>query len=207
MEANQILQVLVGCVSAFLVGSFPTSYILVKIKTGSDIRTMGSGNIGATNVFRSVGWRLGLVVLLIDFLKGLIATTVIANAVDFAIVSTSSQQLIVGICAILGHVFTPFMKFKGGKGVATGAGVALGIYPLQFIISLFAWGIILRIWRYMSVASIGGAFTFAIACAFMINNYFHVAVTFGLAIFITWTHRANIKRLLRNEEIKFNVRR
>lgn len=192
---------------AFLVGSLPTSYLLVKWKTGQDIRKLGSGNAGATNVFRTVGRAEGCTVLFIDFCKSLGAVLILSYSLTFPFTSFVTYQFLIGLCAILGHVFTPFLRFKGGKGVASAAGVALAIYPFNFFIALATWSLMLLWLRYMSVASISGAAAFAITGIFTMENRLHLILAIICAIFIAWTHRSNIRRLLKREETKFQIKR
>jgi glycerol-3-phosphate acyltransferase PlsY len=197
---------LIAVLAAFLIGSIPSAYLWVKIKTGKDIRTMGSGNVGATNVFRSVGRLDGIGVLVLDALKGILGV-VLGSLIWEPVLTTPTvdPQLIgfgLGIAAILGHVFTPWLKFKGGKGVATGAGVALAVYPTPFFLAFVVWSVLLKTTRYMSVASIAAAYAFAAATAWIIPNKTHAVIALAAAVFITWTHRANIDRLRKGSETK-----
>lgn len=197
---------LAAVLAAFWIGSIPSAYLWVKVKTGKDIRSMGSGNVGATNVFRSVGRMDGIWVLVLDALKG-VGGVLLGGAIWNASVRQpeADAQLIgfgLGIAAILGHVFTPWLKFKGGKGVATGAGVALAVYPLPFFFAFLIWSALLKATRYMSVASIAAAYVFAAGTAWTVPNKAHAVVAFAAAIFITWTHRANIDRLRKGSESK-----
>jgi glycerol-3-phosphate acyltransferase PlsY len=196
----------ISVLTAFLIGSIPSAYLWVRIKTGQDIRTMGSGNVGATNVFRSVGRLDGIGVLVLDALKGILGV-VLGGAVWNPVLTTpaADPQIIgfgLGIAAILGHVFTPWLKFKGGKGVATGAGVALAVYPTPFFLAFVVWSVLLKTTRYMSVASISAAYAFAAATAWIVPNKVHALVALAAAVFITWTHRANIDRLRKGSETK-----
>jgi glycerol-3-phosphate acyltransferase PlsY len=197
------MSALLALAAAFLLGAFPTSYLLVRWKTGRDIRTLGSGNPGATNVFRTVGRAPGIAVLAADLLKGLLAASVLpAGALPF---EPETAHLVLGVAAILGHTFTPFLGFRGGKGVATGAGVALAVYPLNFLLAFAVWWALLLTFRYMSVASIAAAYVFAASVVFTLSNRWHWLIAFACAVFITWTHRGNIRRLLRGEEPPFLV--
>lgn len=189
--------------AAFLLGSIPSAYLWVRVKTGKDIRTMGSGNVGATNVFRCVGRADGVAVLALDAAKGIAG--VLLGARLCGPETWGDPQLVgfgLGCTAILGHVFTPWLRFKGGKGVATGAGVALAVYPAPFLLALIAWALILRISRYMSLASILSAYVFAGSIYWLVPNKIHALITFFAALFITWTHRANLARLRQGTESK-----
>lgn len=197
---------LIAVLTAFGIGSIPSAYLWVRAKTGKDIRSLGSGNVGATNVFRSVGKMDGIGVLALDALKGVLG--VLIGGVIWGASSRQSDadlQLIgfgLGIAAILGHVFTPWLNFKGGKGVATGAGVALAVYPVPFFLALSVWIVLLKVTRYMSVASIAAAYAFAAATAWAVPNKTHAAIALAAAVFITWTHRSNIDRLRKGSETK-----
>lgn len=193
-------------VAAFLVGSFPTSYLLVKALRGKDIRQLGSGNPGATNVFRCVGAKEGLLVLGIDILKGFLAVSLLGIFVSETPVSDRTFALFLVIASVLGHAFTPFLKFRGGKGVATATGGGLAVYPIPLVMALLVWAIFLFGTRYMSVASIAGAYSFVVGCLIFVPERHHAAIALGIAFFITWTHRANIHRLRRGEEGKFSIR-
>jgi len=197
--------VLIVIVFAFLLGGTPTSYIIVKWRTGKDIRTLGSGNPGATNVFRAVGRKEGVLVLILDALKGILAVVILGGVSHNLDLPLKSFQLIVGLTSVLGHVFSPFLGFKGGKGVATSTGVVLAIYPLITVIAVTVWVICLRIVGYMSVASMVGAFTFAAAGFVLISDPFQKLLTVFAALFIVWTHRSNIKRLVEKSEQKFSI--
>jgi acyl phosphate:glycerol-3-phosphate acyltransferase len=183
---------------AFLLGSIPNAYILVKWKTGKDIRQLGSGNVGATNVIREAGKALGFTVLFLDALKGLLAVLIF---------SPQHSPILLACCAILGHVFTPFLGFKGGKGVAVGAGAALAIYPFHFILALVAWFFTLKIFKFISLASMVAAYVFALSALFTYSFRSDTLTLLALSFFLTWTHRSNIRRLLKGQEPPFNINR
>ena len=151
-----ILIVVVG----YLLGSIPTGFLVAKAK-GIDIRSAGSGNIGATNVFRILGKPAGIFVLLVDALKGFAACSWLAGVV-FRVFSVPPEQtenlrILAGICAVLGHNYTCWLKFKGGKGIATSAGVYFALAPLAAGIALGTWMVVFVLSRYVSVASIAAA--------------------------------------------------
>lgn len=199
-----------GLLAAFLIGSIPSAFVWVRIRTGKDIRTLGSGNVGATNVFRSIGRKDGILVLACDALKGVLGVVIGRLIWHYAPASDGTAGILdykligflLGIAAILGHVFTPWLGFKGGKGVATGAGVALAVYPIPFLLALVSWMAILKITNYMSVASILAAYCFAASTAWLIPNKTHALIALAAALFISWTHRANIDRLRKGSEPK-----
>jgi len=144
MEARRNMSAFASFLSslsiAFLIGSIPTAFIYVKLKTGEDIRSLGSGNVGATNVMRVVGKKHGIFVLFADALKGIVSVLLLSFyfSVDHNALSPKTYQFLIGLSSILGHVFTPFLCFKGGKGVAVSAGVGISIYPFQFLTALFS---------------------------------------------------------------------
>jgi glycerol-3-phosphate acyltransferase PlsY len=141
---------------SYLVGSVPTSIIVGKLLKGIDIRQHGSGNAGATNVFRVLGWKAGLVVLLIDIAKGVIPTVWVSqlglqSGFSWEFVNF---QIVAGLCAVFGHIWTIFAGFKGGKGVGTGAGMVIGLAPLTVLICLGVFVIVVAATRYVSLGSV-----------------------------------------------------
>lgn len=183
---------------SYLLGSIPTAYIIGRMK-GIDIRNHGSGNIGATNVYRVLGWKLGIITFLIDVIKGFLPTYISMKITQNPYITISC-----GISAIIGHVFTIFLNFKGGKGVATSTGVFLAIATYQVIISLLIFIIIVRIWGFVSLATLISTLFFTII-SFISNiriefKYF----TAFTAVIIFLTHLPNIKRLLTGKELKYN---
>jgi len=199
---------LIGAVIlSYLIGAIPTGYICGKLLKGIDIRTLGSGNVGATNVFRVVGKIPGLVVFIIDFLKGLVAVTVIPFCVNrfFShpeVFSHSYIYLLLGIAAISGHIWTIFLKFKGGKGVATTAGVITGLAPLVFVTCFGAWLVVFFIWRYVSLASITAAVLLPVTAGLTGQSIDFVIFCSVLALLGVYSHRSNIRRLLKGNENK-----
>lgn len=195
-------------VIAYLFGSIPTAVIAGKLLKNIDIREHGSGNAGATNVLRVLGWKAGLVVLLIDMFKGFVPvfwiTTAIAGNSEYLIYF----QILAAIMAIIGHIWTIFAGFKGGKGVGTAAGVFLGLAPLALSLSLIVFIIIVSITRYVSLGSLAGSLTLAITLTiqkFVLKQYIpDVLLYVGIVIVaLIWiAHRENIKRLLTGTENK-----
>lgn len=192
--------------AAYFIGAIPTAYIFGKILKGIDVREYGSGNVGATNVFRTVGKGPGIAVLVLDFLKGIFAVTVIPavlQKVGFDVRTDGSFViLMLGAAAIAGHIWTVFLKFKGGKGVATTAGVMAGLSPVLFLSCFGVWVIIFAIWRYVSLASIAAAAAlpvFAVLTGQGIGIILFCAV---LCMVGVYSHKSNIKRLLQGQEKK-----
>jgi glycerol-3-phosphate acyltransferase PlsY len=200
-------------ISSYLLGSIPTAYLVARFCKGIDIRTVGSGNVGATNAFRVLGKPLGVFVLLFDILKGFFVTAILTLFVDAAAISVSMDlaRISAGILAIAGHNWPIFLKFKGGKGVATSLGVLSGLAVvtpgLRLVLGLcvLVWLIVFLGFGYVSLASIICALAFP-ASMFFFNNsvvlrIFSVVVAF-IAIF---RHKSNIRRLLEKKEhrVKF----
>ena len=156
-----MLFALAAIIAAYLIGSIPTAYIFGKTLKGMDIRKYGSGNVGATNVFRTVGKVPGIIVLVLDYLKGFIAVTLIPHLVHMYTSDPVADQSIfyiaLGAAAIVGHIWTCFLGFRGGKGVATTAGVMTGLYPGIFLTGLLIWILVFSIRKYVSLASLAAA--------------------------------------------------
>jgi len=183
---------------AFLTGSIPTAYWYAKYVHHLDIRQHGSGNIGATNSLRVLGKKAGIIVLLIDLLKGLIPV-LIARYLGFPPEST----LLVGICAVLGHLFSPFVGFKGGKGIATAFGVILAFSPWGALVSIMVFGIVLYFSRYVSLGSICGVLAFWVYIFFEPGRSLQVLLLASvLAVLLIISHRKNLGRLWKGEENK-----
>ena len=183
---------------AYLLGSIPFG-LLVARSRGVDIRKVGSGNIGATNVLRSVGKPWGILVFLLDFLKGLAPALLAAR-----LSPVTDAGLYCGFAAIAGHNWPVWLGFKGGKGVATSAGVLAGAAPLTILPGLLTWIIVLKTTRYVSLASILAAVVVAAsAWIFYADHPVVAALLTVLALLVIVRHRANIGRLLRGEENRF----
>lgn len=188
--------------AAFLLGALPSGFIIGKLQ-GVDLRTVGSGNIGATNARRVLGKRSGILTLLFDAGKGALAAS-LDYLIPLAEGTASTLNPLYGICAIAGHCYSPFLKFKGGKGVATGLGVFLVISPAAAAVGLFVFACAYRLSGFASVGSISAA------AALPIAMYFSVSRTYSLpeisagcvaALVITINHRSNIRRLIRRQEL------
>ena len=206
--------VLLAFVSSYLIGSTPTAYLIGKWTRGIDIRQHGSGNVGATNVFRTVGRGWGSVALIGDMGKGFLVTYFaapyffqLANPSAFSLISF---QLLLGLLAIAGHTWPVWLKFHGGKGVATSCGVFLGIYPKAVLLALAIWILVAFLSRYVSLSSIIAAFSFSIWLFVFYRNssdfFLSLVISVVLFIFIVWTHRKNISRLFAGTESKIGSR-
>lgn len=186
-------------VGAYLLGSIPTGLLLAKA-FGVDIRTKGSGNIGATNVYRTVGKKLGILTLAGDCLKGLVPVLV-AKGMGLP----AGMVAAVGLAAFLGHVYTVFLGFKGGKGVATALGVFLGVSPLSILLALAVFIPVLYKWRFVSLASITAAGVVPIAVALIERRPEPTAMALVIASIVIWRHRENIARLRAGTENVFKA--
>lgn len=198
---------------AYLLGAIPFAFILGKVLKGIDLRKVGSGNIGATNLVRAAGFKIGVFGLILDVLKGVIPVIVIADLIKTNYgLSRDSLRLILGIASISGHNWTIFLNFKGGKGIATTLGVLIGlaikniiILKITFMLALI-WGVSFISIGYVSLASIISAFFLPIFLyIFKLNKDF---IIFGIVmtIFAILRHKPNIYRLLQHKEQHFNIK-
>jgi glycerol-3-phosphate acyltransferase PlsY len=205
---------LCGGVAAYLLGSVPFGFLIAK-GCGKDIRTLGSGNIGATNVFRSVSKPLGILTFALDFLKGLCGVKLIpalAAACTDAPGAGMGLALFCGAMTVAGHNWTCFLGFKGGKGIATSAGLVLGLTPAGVGLAFAVWLALFLGTRYVSVASVGAALTLAAGVWWPLRLYAAHGIWFPcvltlLALLAVWKHRSNIARLRAGTESRFDFRR
>lgn len=216
-----MLNLIVITILSYLVGSIPTSIIISKMVRGIDIRDHGSGNAGGSNVFRVLGWKYGVFVIILDALKGALAVIVVArlylgsfpfpNATpfdDFTLV-----QIIAGIAAVLGHIWTIFADFKGGKGIATSLGFLVAIITIDLLLALAVFSIVVLVSRYISLGSVVAAISVPIIMVVRENIFgvdisgYHTILPFTifLAFLVIYTHRANIGRLLNGSENKISL--
>jgi acyl phosphate:glycerol-3-phosphate acyltransferase len=204
--------------ASYLLGSIPTGYLLVRLFRHQDIRSIGSGNIGATNVLRSGGKGLGALTFALDMLKGCCAvwlgTVVWTSLLLFVhIVPTfplRDMQALAALCAVLGHMFPVWLRFKGGKGVATGFGVFLVAAPWAALAAITVFALVLAISRYVSLASIIGAASFPAFAWFLVTGdkpAFFIGVQTAVALLIIVKHHQNIRRLLSGTESRFGARK
>jgi glycerol-3-phosphate acyltransferase PlsY len=197
--------------AAYLLGSLPFGLFAGRL-AGIDLRQHGSGNVGATNVVRVLGKRIGITVFVLDFLKGLIPAAFFpafaAPAIDPE-TSRDALSLGFGLAAVIGHVFPIWLGFKGGKGVATSAGLCFGLAWSATLLAFAVWYLVFRLFRYVSLASLASAFAFPLAfiaiegpeAAFGPRRIVTLTAVL-LAAGIVYTHRSNIGRLLRGEELR-----
>lgn len=194
---------LFSALGAFLLGSIPTGYLVARVK-GIDIRRHGSGNIGATNVFRTLGKPLGILVFVIDALKGFAAVWLGQHSGD----GSAWTGIVCAVAAIAGHNYTPWLGFKGGKGIATSAGVLLALMPWAVLAIAMVWILVFRISRYVSLASICAAAALPLAVAALwYAGCGGNGPLLGFALLISalaiWRHRSNMARLRAGTEPRF----
>ncbi len=197
--------IFIGCaVACYFLGSIPTGFLWAKAR-GIDIRKVGSGNIGATNVMRALGKGPGLAVLLIDAAKGFLPVYVAPRL--FPSVDRTTLQITCCIFVIAGHNWTCWLRFKGGKGVATSSGALLAFLPVPFLCAFGVWAIIFAIGRYVSLASIGGAVALPIATLFHEKDTTTFVFTVVLAAVVIYKHKSNMQRLLAGTENRIGKRK
>jgi glycerol-3-phosphate acyltransferase PlsY len=203
---------LVVGIAAYLLGSIPTGYLVARARQ-VDIRHLGSGNIGATNVFRTLGRTLGTFVLAVDFMKGLVACRILAPGIVALLlprlgagsVQHEVAMLVAAVAAILGHNYTCWLHFRGGKGIATSAGVLTAMVPWALLVGLGVWVTAFALFRYVSLASITAAITLPLAVWLTGGSLTLILVTLGLGTLAIYKHRSNIQRLLNGTEHRFGA--
>jgi glycerol-3-phosphate acyltransferase PlsY len=190
----QVVGFIVLFVLAYLLGSIPFGLVVGKVFYGVDVRQHGSGNVGTTNVFRVLGKRAGTVVMICDILKGYLPAAIAAA------LFTPWAAIFIAAAPVVGHIYSIFLKGRGGKGIATGAGVVLALVPLAFAIIFATWIVLIIVTRYVSVASLVAAFLVPVlTIAFDEPRPYKIA-GIAVAILVWWAHRGNIQRLLAGEE-------
>lgn len=208
MVAAYLLTAILG----YLLGSIPTGYLVGRAK-GLDLRTQGSGNIGATNALRVLGKPAGIFVLLMDALKGAVSTTLVPHQIwqwlappNVSPATPTGLAIAGGLAAVLGHVFTLWLRFKGGKGVATSAGVLAGLIPFAFLTVLGTFLLVLALWRIVSLGSIAAAVMLPVATWFWHGEPALIAFALLLAALVVIRHRGNIARLIKGTEPRIGQR-
>lgn len=189
---------------AYLVGATPTSYLVGRAGYGIDLREHGSGNLGATNVFRVLGWRAAVPVGLADVAKGWFPTAMFPL---WDGVANPHWALAYGAAAIIGHVFSIWVRFQGGKGVATSAGVFTALAPWAVLAGLMVWLVVVTLTRVVSVGSLSAAVALPVAVVLTGESRPTLWFALGLALFVIYAHRSNIRRLMRGEENRFGEKR
>lgn len=196
---------LVAVAVAFLSGSIPFGFLLARLATGVDLRRSGSGNIGATNALRTAGWGIGLLTLLLDALKGVLGF-VLAGVIVGEAEPVGLLQATLWAAPVFGHCYSPWLRFRGGKGVATAAGLLAYLDPRMLLAGLASFVALAVPTRYVSLGSVGSALFLAVAAP-MVHGW--SGASFGLiaiAALVVWRHRENLRRLLRGTERRFGAR-
>jgi glycerol-3-phosphate acyltransferase PlsY len=186
---------------AWLLGSIPFSYLVAR-RRGIDVREVGSGNVGATNVMRTVGKAAGLLAFALDFLKG-----AVASQIGLWTEPHGPLPALCAVLAVLGHMYPVWLRFRGGKGVATGAGAFLPLAPDATLAALATFAVVLAVTRYVSLASMAGTLVLAFAAFLLGAPTPVVRAAAGMALLIVWKHRANLQRLSRGTESRIGARR
>ena len=206
-----MISIAVIIILSYLAGSLPTSIIAGKVLKSIDIREHGSGNAGATNVFRVLGWKAASVVGIIDLLKGFVATVYISGiAFGDVPVSHDIVRIAAGLSAVFGHIWTVFSGFKGGKGVLTVIGMFFGLSPVSVILCIAVASTVFMVTKYVSATSITGAVSLVMIVAIRKYLLMHdigttlFILTLLISVLIIFTHRSNIQRLINGTEIKFS---
>lgn len=198
------MMIVVMLILSYLIGAFPSGLVIGKLLFKKDIRQFGSGNTGATNSFRVLGRPAGFVVTFLDIFKGFITVFFpiwLPVHVDGPISTFFTNGLIVGLFAILGHVYPIYLKFKGGKAVATSAGVVLGVNPILLLILAAIFFLVLKTFKYVSLSSIVAAICCVIG-SLIIQDYILLAVSGIVSIILIIRHKTNIVRIFKGEEPK-----
>ncbi|AGC90690.1 glycerol-3-phosphate 1-O-acyltransferase PlsY [Staphylococcus warneri] len=198
------MMIVVMLILSYLIGAFPSGLVIGKLFFKKDIRQFGSGNTGATNSFRVLGRPAGFVVTFLDIFKGFITVFFpiwLPVHVDGPISTFFTNGLIVGLFAILGHVYPIYLKFKGGKAVATSAGVVLGVNPILLLILAAIFFLVLKTFKYVSLSSIVAAICCVIG-SLIIQDYILLAVSGIVSIILIIRHKTNIVRIFKGEEPK-----
>ncbi len=187
---------------SYVLGATPTSYVVGKAFHGIDLRTEGSGNLGATNTFRVLGWKAALPVMVVDVAKGWLPAWLFPQMDGSEIWSLAVAY---GAAAIVGHVYSFWVGFKGGKGIATSGGVYLALAPIVVLLGLLVWLVVVFRTRIVSLGSILAAIAVALGVFILPHGGGATLQGFSvaLAIFVIWAHRSNIRRLARGEENRF----
>lgn len=212
-----MVELIILVLIAYVVGSIPTSIIVSRLKYNTDIREHGSGNAGATNIFRTFGWKPALFVTLIDIFKGWLPAYIAGNIQSDTIMfgnNSDALMIIAGFAAVLGHTYTMFAGFKGGKGVGTAAGMLIALFPIAIPICLIVFALTILTTGIVSLGSMLAATALPIALFIIggINPESQISLTlriFALLIpaFIIFTHRSNVKRMMEGTENRFEKAR
>jgi len=193
-------------VAAYLVGSIPFGKLIAGYVAHIDITRRGSGNIGATNVARELGMKWGIVTLVLDMLKGLTPMVLFSWCASGSGTGRDLALAAIGLCALGGHMFPLFLRFQGGKGVATALGVYLALSPLSCLFGLILFVLAVSIWHFVSLGSLIAAWAMPLILFLLGKPYPFFSLSVVMALLICWKHKENIKRLIRGEEPKWKMR-
>lgn len=197
-----MLQFFIAIILAYLIGSIPTSYIVGRLTKGIDIRKYGSGNVGATNTLRVLGKRMGALVLLTDMAKGALCIIILPAVFSNGQLSLPVLKAFIAASVIFGHIWTIFLRFKGGKGVATTCGVFLTLSTLPALIGILIWLFVVILSKYVSLSSLVMAGSLPFLMLVFHRPYPYTLLSIFIFIVVIYTHRNNIKRLISGTENK-----
>lgn len=199
-QTRPSLNIVLAILASYLLGATPTSYLAGKLGRGIDLREHGSKNLGATNVYRILGWKYAIPVALFDIAKGAVPALVFSRPAWLPVAA--------GAAAVLGHMFSPYVRFKGGKGVATAAGMFLALAPVAVLIAIPVWAICLWLTGYVSLSSIIAVLSVPLAVALLQPQAQYVLwASVALVALIVFAHRRNISRLLAGTEHRFRTKK
>jgi glycerol-3-phosphate acyltransferase PlsY len=217
---DPILRLVIIIVQSYLIGSIPNALIIGKRFFGIDVRTVGSGNMGSTNVFRTLGWKAGAIVQLLDIAKGLVAVLLVAYFFDTEMPFNNRTPfedetivgVIAGVSAVIGHMWSIFAGFKGGKGINTSLGLLIAVAPVEVAVGLGIFLALLFLSGYVSLGSIGAAIVIPSTMVFRYNvlgvsiEGYDTLVFFliGLSLLVLYAHRSNMRRLIEGTESRFS---
>jgi glycerol-3-phosphate acyltransferase PlsY len=206
----EIFCLILAIILAYLIGAIPTSVWIGRVFYKVDVRTKGSGNAGATNTIRVLGYKAGIPVLIFDVFKGWLAVFIAhyfyRDTGGFP--DLTDLKIILAVAAVIGHVFPVYVGFKGGKGIATLLGIGIALFPVAAMIAIVIFTLTLIATHYVSIASITAAVTFPFIEILVLGHHEHISLmclAVAVAFFVPITHRKNIKRLFRGEESKFSI--
>jgi acyl phosphate:glycerol-3-phosphate acyltransferase len=203
---TRLIEVLVIGILSFVIGSIPFGYVIGKIFASKDVRKLGSGNIGATNVMRTAGVTLGIVTLILDVLKGFLTVIIVKNLSCFFEMNQKIDKdfliFTAGLLVFLGHIYSLFLKFKGGKGVAVGLGVFLAINIYSTLIAVVIFLIVVISTRFVSLGSILGTITVIVSNYLLGSKPMILFLSIIIGIFVIYRHKTNIQKLFEGTENK-----
>ena len=198
-QTRPSLSIVLAILASYFLGATPTSYIAGRLGRGIDLREHGSRNLGATNVYRMLGWKYAIPVALVDIAKGAVPVLVFSHPAWLAVA--------VGGAAVLGHMFSPYVGFKGGKGVATAAGMFLALAPVAVLLAIVVWGLCLWLTGYVSLSSIVAVLTVPVWVSLLQpGSPYTLWASVALVALIVFAHRRNIRRLVDGTENRFRTR-